>query len=154
MAFFEKKWHLLTVALLARAWIEIFRPMLDSSVASVALLARAWIEIFSGLLEGLQWLGRSPCESVDWNINFWKVSLCTLRRSPCESVDWNFLYVSAERFKFCVALLARAWIEICLMIGRYTWRIVFCFYIRNLIKTKRKWTKINPLVTLQEGFII
>ena len=41
MLFFEK-W---TVALLARAWIEIISPLITPSREHVALLARAWIEI-------------------------------------------------------------------------------------------------------------
>ena len=53
------------VALLARAWIEIYFKLFESFAFHVALLARAWIEIhFNSPFTAFR-RRRSPCESVD-----------------------------------------------------------------------------------------
>ena len=56
---------LVVVALLARAWIEIPKVRSNKSMRCVALLARAWIEIRYWKNTSKSMEGRSPCESVD-----------------------------------------------------------------------------------------
>ena len=62
----------------------------DINIICVALPRRAWIEI--------------QC--------FWAASISILGRSPQESVDWNLVHIEHFICLFLVALPRRAWIEI------------------------------------------
>ena len=47
------------------AWIEIYHKQKGSALMQVAPLVGAWIEIDYYVLTERQFLGRSPCGSVD-----------------------------------------------------------------------------------------
>ena len=77
------------VAPLAGAWIEILLLVDYNGWIYVAPLAGAWIEMQKDSLKSLEAERRSPCGSVDWNLESVCVMFRNIGRSPCGSVDWN-----------------------------------------------------------------
>ena len=57
--------------------------------SSVALFARAWIEICKRVWEPRTAYSRPLCEGVDWNIQIISTNLRYEGRPLCEGVDWN-----------------------------------------------------------------
>ena len=75
----------LAVALLVRAWIEIPTVGSLAETFEVALLVRAWIEIYREQVIKFEQLCRSPRESVNWN----NISFIQFTRANLSLSSWE-----------------------------------------------------------------